>query len=358
MFDGDLIHDHIANPSNPAPRLKRIADTIIKPIVSRYNYEVITPYDLGAGVIMNQVIQAIDRADLVIADMTTYNPNVFYETALCHAIGVATVMIRERPEPDVYEKFPFDLNAYRYYDIEVDKPLVAREILLNPISDTINKINNRHFTENPVTNYFREPVTSISPAAGLAQGYYQNFVKPAVQSLIELNPDQTDHLYKFEVNQGTESAPNIVDMGFSIDMRRHTNLNIIIPLNLNFTKADRVNRLKRHCFEASIQLKRRRLNMLARTDSHDKIQLYDCPTAMNVMIESIRKRLGGGQVNQDTEEYKHIEAQEVNRFLHELQEWIKDSNNPESFSRRINILQYDHRSPSDNLIWLRAIWND
>lgn len=41
---------------------------------------------------MNDVLYAIDRADIVIADLTDSNANAFYELGICHALGRACMI--------------------------------------------------------------------------------------------------------------------------------------------------------------------------------------------------------------------------------------------------------------------------
>jgi nucleoside 2-deoxyribosyltransferase len=46
--------------------------------------------------ILQRVYNQIAKADIVIADMTGKNPNVFYEVGYAHALG-KTVILRKRP---------------------------------------------------------------------------------------------------------------------------------------------------------------------------------------------------------------------------------------------------------------------
>jgi hypothetical protein len=64
------------------------------------------------GVVMQSVSEMIGRAELVVADLTGRNPNVFYELGEAHAAGKNTILIRQDlpSERDV----PFDLQHRRY----------------------------------------------------------------------------------------------------------------------------------------------------------------------------------------------------------------------------------------------------
>ena len=61
----------------------------------------------GTGKIMDQVWSGINAAKVLVAEMTTRNPNVFYELGLAHALKKPVVLVSSN-EGDV----PFDLKAY------------------------------------------------------------------------------------------------------------------------------------------------------------------------------------------------------------------------------------------------------
>lgn len=66
------------------------------------------------GSITSDVITRIMHSDIVVADVTYPNPNVFYELGLRHACRVGTVIIKDKKGPST----PFDINQLRYIDYE------------------------------------------------------------------------------------------------------------------------------------------------------------------------------------------------------------------------------------------------
>ena len=68
----------------------------------------------GTGKIIDQVWKGITEAKVLIAELTSRNPNVFYELGLAHALQKPVVLVSSNEE-DV----PFDLKHIRviYYDI-------------------------------------------------------------------------------------------------------------------------------------------------------------------------------------------------------------------------------------------------
>ena len=57
--------------------------------------------------ILDQIYNQISKADVVIADMTGRNPNVFYEVGYAHALGKRTILLT-KSAADI----PFDLKHY------------------------------------------------------------------------------------------------------------------------------------------------------------------------------------------------------------------------------------------------------
>ena len=65
--------------------------------------------DLYGQDIVEDIWMSILQARIVIADITSRNPNVFYELGIAHTIGKRFVLLTQ----DVLD-IPFDLNRYRH----------------------------------------------------------------------------------------------------------------------------------------------------------------------------------------------------------------------------------------------------
>ena len=57
--------------------------------------------------ILERIYNQISKADVVIADMTGRNPNVFYEAGYAHALGKKVILVTQNSED-----IPFDLKHY------------------------------------------------------------------------------------------------------------------------------------------------------------------------------------------------------------------------------------------------------
>jgi ActR/RegA family two-component response regulator len=97
-----------ATKSCTADQWSDIFENAIKPAVesSGYDYEC-SKADLVIGNIIRDILDNLNKADIVIADMTDKNPNVFYELGVRHTLRNGTILITQDME-DV----PFDLRHY------------------------------------------------------------------------------------------------------------------------------------------------------------------------------------------------------------------------------------------------------
>jgi hypothetical protein len=85
----------------------------------------------GTGKIIDQVWSGINSAKVLIAELTTRNPNVFYELGLAHALNKPVILISSN-ETDV----PFDLQHIRVVYYDVSDPFWGAK-LIDKISEKI-----------------------------------------------------------------------------------------------------------------------------------------------------------------------------------------------------------------------------
>lgn len=112
--------------------------------------------------ILKDIIHNIRRADLIVADITTRNANVFYELGVAHTLPKPVVMIIQ----DV-EEIPFDLHSYRVikYSVRIDKS--------EDLTKELRRIGQAHIEgkvtfENPVVDFIPElpRITGVSKESG------------------------------------------------------------------------------------------------------------------------------------------------------------------------------------------------
>lgn len=101
--------------SDTRKRSDQVLKYVLSPPVIEAGYEIIRADTIDdPGMITTQVIDMVVNADLVIADLTENNPNVFYELAIRHAVAKPFIQVAEKG-PSI----PFDISDLRtiFFDI-------------------------------------------------------------------------------------------------------------------------------------------------------------------------------------------------------------------------------------------------
>jgi tetratricopeptide (TPR) repeat protein len=100
---------------------------LIAPALKRVGAEGGTTIDIvEAGNIRVDMFRRLLTADLVVADLSIHNANVFYELGIRHALrDRATFMLRCDAD-----RFPFDLQTDRYFVYQKDDPAASLEALV------------------------------------------------------------------------------------------------------------------------------------------------------------------------------------------------------------------------------------
>lgn len=88
------------------------------------------------GEITPTIISSILEADLIVADLTDANPNVYYEVAIAHAYDKPTIHIRKAGEP-----LPFDIKDVRVFEYgdDLHSGLKAQEAIAASANEILHK---------------------------------------------------------------------------------------------------------------------------------------------------------------------------------------------------------------------------
>ena len=93
-----------------------------------------------AGWIQRDMLEHIIQDDVVVVDITTLNPNVFYELGVRHALRqFVTVLIRKKGT-----KIPFNIRGLRMieYDLDIKNASKAKDDIENFIRRGLEQKNN------------------------------------------------------------------------------------------------------------------------------------------------------------------------------------------------------------------------
>ena len=84
-------------------------EDVIKEVCEDLNLSVIKGDEsYGPGLIIADIIKQIEESKIIIAEISSANPNVFYEVGYAHALRKPTILIAERET-----ELPFDVSPFR-----------------------------------------------------------------------------------------------------------------------------------------------------------------------------------------------------------------------------------------------------
>jgi len=87
-----------------------------------------------SGEIREDMFSLLLLADMVIADISIHNANVFYELGIRHALKNKTTVLIKCPG---FDETPFDILGFRYVTYDKDDPSAAIPLLIKTIQDSM-----------------------------------------------------------------------------------------------------------------------------------------------------------------------------------------------------------------------------
>jgi hypothetical protein len=324
--------------------LNWLAHEVVKGLLPS-DFVVETPDSPKIENVMHHVIKSCDLADLIVANTNGNNPNVLYELAVLDAMGRACIPVKiveaetatnGEAEFSQREAMPFDRAAYRYFTIykSPERRSETDRILGEAISAALRIREEGDIFQNPLTDFFGVPLSSFSSAYGLARGYFQNLVQPAVRALLSA--------VDIAKQKRRRKGPLLPIKGSSFEVSDYPDaaLNVIIPDHLHQASRANVEKILAggNVFVMfKIKAPGREVALYEWLEQHPpRFQWLDIPTTVASLHGTVLGRRGR-DANPDPShpEYREIERDEIGQFKralcgiinreadHELREFVK-----------------------------------
>jgi tetratricopeptide (TPR) repeat protein len=149
---------------------RALRDTVLEPVLDQLGYKVTRADDITkSGAVTAEILRQLAEADLVVADLTDLNPNVFYELGIRHTLrGQGTIMIVDTNRTAV----PFDLSPYRVIEFAPDlRGIEKLRDLLSRFAGAIAGDIIDATKDNPVHDYLRSlPDNIYAHVEGSSEG--------------------------------------------------------------------------------------------------------------------------------------------------------------------------------------------
>jgi hypothetical protein len=133
----------------------------IKPTVESLGYSCERSVARPTNIIMDILAQLLE-SDIVLAVLTDYNPNVWYELGVRHTFSNGTIMIMEKGS-----KVPFDIQEYGVIQYEDD--LASRDDFERQLKAFIEAIEESKKVDSPVKDFLNQRHVKLISAAASSQ---------------------------------------------------------------------------------------------------------------------------------------------------------------------------------------------
>lgn len=142
-----------------------LLDAVIRPVLASFDISVSVAHEISsAGSITKQVIEHLLKDELVIANLTTLNPNVMYELAVRHASRLPVVSIAEYGT-----ELPFDIADER--TIFYSNDMIGVEQLKKQLRIAVQDSLNASSHDNPIYRVASQLVLVESPETSDAEKF-------------------------------------------------------------------------------------------------------------------------------------------------------------------------------------------
>ncbi len=145
---------------------------IIKPAAENAGYTCIRGDEIKqSGLIDKSMYQLLIKAELVIADITTYNPNAIYELGIRHAARPYATIVMKEQEGNI----PFDIShtkIFEYSHMGEDISVTEARRCINELYDLIIDVEKSKAIDSPLFTY----ISTVS-AHSLSVEDYDNLIE-------------------------------------------------------------------------------------------------------------------------------------------------------------------------------------
>jgi len=129
---------------------KHVLDHLFTPALKSVNYEVVPPVVSGSDLIHAEIIRNLEECDLVLCDISTLNPNVFFELGIRTSLDRAVALVRDNFTANI----PFDTGSINTYTYESPLRPWTLENEISGLARHITETAERSRGRNSLWRYF------------------------------------------------------------------------------------------------------------------------------------------------------------------------------------------------------------
>lgn len=129
---------------------QHVLDHLFIPAIKKAGLEPVPPKSHGSELIHATIIKKIEESDLLLCDISSLNPNVFFELGVRTALNKPVCLVRD----DITANIPFDTNMINHHTYLHKLEPWNIENQINELSEHVSKSNSENKNENSLWKYF------------------------------------------------------------------------------------------------------------------------------------------------------------------------------------------------------------
>jgi hypothetical protein len=123
---------------------------LMVPAVERAGYKAIKPLAVGADLIHAEIIRHLETTDLVLCDISTLNPNVFFELGIRTAVDKPVCIVKD----SFTDRIPFDTSILNVHTYDPSLAPWLLENQINLLAEHLTASAQRSDNRNTLWRYF------------------------------------------------------------------------------------------------------------------------------------------------------------------------------------------------------------
>jgi hypothetical protein len=283
-----------------------VRERIIRPVLESLNLAL---YVSELGGTLSEDMRQLELADVVIADVSHADPSVIYELTVAQGLGTPDVVVIDRAASAERGSL-FQLVELDLADVAASRRVVEQRLVaVRSIVEALGAVD----TTNPLTSFFKAPLTQISAANALALGYEMNFVRPVGHALLDL------------LAAGGASVITVDGHRLDPEWLTDVTLTVVLPESLTWADDDYIDRTLGRTGQvlgavvSQPDWSRPRSLKCLPLEEGRPVRLVDVyPTTLATMSEAIDERLGLDPGKRFLPVWKDLERKEIDRFHSKL----------------------------------------
>jgi hypothetical protein len=158
-----------------------VLEHLFRPAIEACEFEMIDPRAQGSEVIHANIIQNIENAEMVLCDMSSLNPNVFFELGVRTALNKPICLVKD----DLTQSVPFDLGVINHHTYSSELNVWDLQTQIAALSNHLRSAAVTNPNQNALWKYFSISATASSVGTVASPSDKTNYIIQQLETMRE-----------------------------------------------------------------------------------------------------------------------------------------------------------------------------